>query len=98
MTSSHVTDKSSFVYAGTTEREAFQLRIYQSRQPGHFIILDWVGAPSSKAHLGLFGGRGIDKKCSCHYRINHLTSINVDIERPDDGNVLIAGRISVSDI
>jgi hypothetical protein len=67
-----------------------------SRQPGHFIILDWVGAPSSKAHLGLFGGRGIDKKCSCHYRINHLTSINVDIERPNDGNVLIAGRISVS--
>ena len=24
------------------------------------------------------------------YRINHLTSIDVDIEHPDDGNVLIA--------
>jgi hypothetical protein len=34
------------------------------------------------------------KKCSRHYRINHLTSINVDIERPDDGNVLVARQIS----
>jgi len=33
------------------------------------------------------------KKCSRHYRINHFTSINVDVERPDDGNVLVAGRI-----
>jgi hypothetical protein len=30
---------------------------------------------------------------SRHYRINHLTSINVDIKHPDDGNVFIAGRI-----
>ncbi len=51
--------------------------------------------PVARAHLNLFGGRGqINKKCSRHYRINHLTSINVDIERPDDGNVLIARRIS----
>jgi len=33
------------------------------------------------------------KKCSRHYRINHLTSINVNIKSPDDGNVLIAGQI-----
>ncbi len=40
------------------------------------------------AHLQLFGGRGlIDKKCSRHYKIKHLISINVDIERPDDGNI-----------
>ena len=43
------------------------------------------------AHLQLFGGK---KKVSeqefrqPHH--NHLTSINVYIERPDDGNVLIA--------
>ncbi len=34
---------------------------------------------------------GTNKKCSRHYRINHLTtSITVDIERPDVGNVLIS--------
>jgi hypothetical protein len=49
-------------------------------------------APLPSAHTGLFGGRGeINKKCSRHNRINHLTSINVDIKHPDDGNVLIAG-------
>jgi hypothetical protein len=30
---------------------------------------------------------------SRHYRINQFTSINVDIERPDDGIVLVAGQI-----
>ena len=34
------------------------------------------------------------KIMSHHHRINHLLpSIYVDIERPDDGNVIIAGRI-----
>jgi hypothetical protein len=51
-------------------------------------------APVAVAPLQLFGGRGLfDKKCTRHYRINHLTSINVKIERPDDGNVLIAQQI-----
>jgi hypothetical protein len=39
----------------------------------------------------LVGEDKLKKKKS--YTINHLTSINVDIERPDDGNVLIAGQI-----
>ena len=52
------------------------------------------GAPVARTHLHLFGGRGeINKKNSRHNRINHFTSINVDIEHPDDGNVLVAGRI-----
>ena len=45
-------------------------------------------------HLVLFGGK---KKVRQEFRRphhNHLTSINVDIDRPDDGNVLIARRIS----
>jgi hypothetical protein len=53
----------------------------------------WYQSPGG-AHLQLFGGRGqIGKTCSRHYRINHLTSINVHIEHPDNCNVLIAGRI-----
>ncbi len=53
------------------------------------------GAPSSEAHLGLFGGK---KKVSeqefrqPHY--NHLTSINAEIDRRDDGNVLVARELS----
>jgi hypothetical protein len=37
----------------------------------------------------VFGRRSKDestKKCSRHYRIKQLIRINVDIERPDDGN------------
>ena len=42
----------------------------------------------------LAGEDELKKKCSRHDRINHLTSIIVEIERPDDGNVLIAQQIS----
>jgi hypothetical protein len=31
---------------------------------------------------------------SCQQKLNHFNSINVDIERRDDGNVLIAQEIS----
>ena len=52
-------------------------------------------SPVTGAHLHLFCGRGyINTKCSRHYRINQINSINVDIEHPDDGNVLIARQIS----
>jgi len=53
-----------------------------------------VAAPSSEAHLWLFGG-----KKSCRTKIfqrphhNHLTSINAEIDRRDDGSVPIAPRI-----
>jgi hypothetical protein len=33
------------------------------------------------------------QKCSRHCRINHLTSINVNIKHPSDGNVPTAGQI-----
>jgi hypothetical protein len=44
-----------------------------------------------KLHFQLFGRRQeIDKKCSNHHRLNHLTSINGDIKLPNDSNVSIA--------
>jgi hypothetical protein len=55
-----------------------------------FLLLDKFWATSKPK---LLGASQHPDKGSRHYRINHLNSINVDIERPDDGNVLIAGRI-----
>jgi len=48
-------------------------------------------APSSGAHLGLFGGK--KKSPEQEFRRphhNHLTSINAEIDHRDDGNVLVA--------
>jgi hypothetical protein len=46
-------------------------------------------------HFGLFGGRQkIKKKTSRQQKLNHLTSINVNIKHCNDGNVLIAQEIS----
>ena len=54
-----------------------------------------AGSPSSEAHLVLFG---VEKKVSeQEFRRphqNHLTSINAEIDRRDDGDVRIARRIS----
>ncbi len=51
--------------------------------------------PSFEAHLGLFGGK---KKMSHNKNFddhpNHLTSINSEIDRRDDGNVLVAQELS----
>jgi hypothetical protein len=42
---------------------------------------------SPSAHFQLFGGRQyIVKKTSHYQRLNHLTNINVDFVRPNDGN------------
>ena len=52
-------------------------------------------APSSEAHIGLFGGK---KKVSeqefrrPHH--NHLTSINAEIDHRVDGNVLVARELT----
>jgi hypothetical protein len=53
-----------------------------------FLLLDEFWATSKPK---LLGASQHPDEGSRHYRINHLNSINVDIERPDDGNVLIAG-------
>jgi hypothetical protein len=55
---------------------------------GGGVTSRWGSSPS------IWQERMNRKKCSRHYRINHLTSIIVEIERPDDGNVLIAQQIS----
>jgi hypothetical protein len=55
-----------------------------------FLLLDEFWATSKPK---LLGTSQHPAEGSRHYRINHLTSINVNIERPDDGNVLIAGQI-----
>ena len=51
-------------------------------------------APSSEAHLGLFGGKtkmSHNKNFNDHP--NHLTSINSKIDHRDDGNVLVAQEL-----
>jgi len=52
-------------------------------------------APSSGAHLGLFGG---EKKSPQNKNFddhpNHLTSIYSDIDHRDDRNVLVARELS----
>jgi hypothetical protein len=47
------------------------------------------------AHISsyLVGDNKLTKN-SCHQRLNHLTSINVDFVHPDDGNVDLIWRIS----
>jgi len=70
-----------------------------SRTDSLSVKLIWGGLgnlpPSSKAHLGLFGGK---KKMSQNKNFddhpNHLTSINSEIDRRDDGNVLVARELS----
>jgi hypothetical protein len=57
-----------------------------------FVVVG--GTPLSGAHLRLFWRK--KKVTEQEFRRphhNHLTSINVDIEHPDDGNVLIARQI-----
>jgi hypothetical protein len=52
------------------------------------------GTPSSKAHLVLFGEKkkGSEQEFRQPHH-NHLTSINAEIDRSDDGNVLIAQEL-----
>jgi hypothetical protein len=52
------------------------------------------GTPSSEAHLGLFGGgKKVSEQEFRRPHHNHLSSINAEIDRRDDGSVLIARRI-----
>ncbi len=71
-----------------------QILIPTYKQPGGNVsspILPLHQSPGGGAHLHYLAGEDkLTKKCSRHYRINHLTHINVDIEHPDDGKVLIA--------
>jgi hypothetical protein len=46
-------------------------------------------------HFQLFGERQyINKKTSHQQKLNHLTSINVNLEPHNDGNILIAQELS----
>jgi hypothetical protein len=55
----------------------------------------WKHGASSEAHLGLFGGekKSQNKNFDDHIQ-PFLTSINSEIDRRDDGNVLVARELS----
>jgi hypothetical protein len=54
-----------------------------------------VGALSLRGSSPAFlAGKKVSEQEFRQPHHNHLTSINVDIERPDDGNVLIARELS----
>ena len=53
------------------------------------------GAPLSGAHLWLFWrGKKVSEQEFRRPHHNHLTSINAEIDRRDDGNVLVARELS----
>ena len=58
-----------------------------------FLFLPAAGPPSTEAHLVLFGGKKVSEQEFRQPHHNHLTSINSEIDRRDDGNVLIAREL-----